>query len=57
MLDGLRDIFLDALESAPHSKRRALVERWNKECDNVQKIKDELIREAYLSQRTEDTNA
>ena len=40
MLDGLRDIFLDALCYAPKNKRASLISKWNKECENVYEIKE-----------------
>ena len=42
MLDGLRDIFLDALCYAPKHKRAVLISKWNKECQNVYELKEEL---------------
>ena len=38
MLDGLRSLFLEALNNDLNDKRylrQVLIERWNKECDNV----------------------
>lgn len=45
MLDRLRDIFLDALCYAPKHKRAVLISKWNKECQNVYELKEELKRE------------
>ena len=56
MLDGLRDIFLDALRFVPKEKRRSLVDKWNEECEEVYYIKCELVRKAMLSQRRETDN-
>ena len=45
MLDGLKDIFLDALIYTPQNERARLINRWNKECENVYEIKESLKAE------------
>lgn len=46
MINGLRDLFLDALYCNNSSDRFTLVNKWNEECKKIQIIKDEMIQEA-----------
>lgn len=59
MLNGLRDIFLDALSFPQNQRnRQSLINRWNKECEHVQKKSDEISikisedEHFYMDERT-----
>ncbi len=46
MLNKLRDIFLRALYEPHKYGNNALIAEWNAECERIQQIKDDLVREA-----------
>ena len=54
MLSGLRELFLEALDTDLNGKpytRLGLMERWNKECDEVYRYKNEIVDE-YKTKNT-----
>ena len=46
MLDGLKRIFLRALYEPNKNDKQSLINEWNKECERIYSIKNDLIREA-----------
>lgn len=45
MLNDLRTVFIEALSYAPDNVKAALIEKWNRECENVYEYKRSLVTE------------